>query len=263
MNNTFDSILGGLVEDTGNRPMTATQIVHRRLRAEIISLKRLPGDPVSEKEIALECGVSRTPIREALLRLSEEKLIDIVPKSGTRVSKIPVASLLEAQVARTALEQVTVRAAAQRAQRSDVANLQATIVLQQEHQEADDTDKFYSSDEALHFAIAVAAGYPGIWRFIERIKLQVDRYRRLTLPQPHRMERVLDEHTEIVEAIAARDDERAVMAMTTHLGGLSAEDLRAIHDTNPNYFIGDINSVCEKWSDGNVGLLTQAAPRLS
>ena len=56
---------------SNQRALTTTQIVHLRLRQEIVSMQRLPGEPISEKEIAQECGVSRTPIREALLRLQK------------------------------------------------------------------------------------------------------------------------------------------------------------------------------------------------
>ncbi|WP_319486341.1 GntR family transcriptional regulator [uncultured Cohaesibacter sp.] len=229
------------------RALTTTQIVHQRLRDEIISMQRLPGEPISEKEIALEIGVSRTPIREALLRLSEERLVDIVPKSGTSVAKIPIADVLESQVARAALEQVTTIAAVKRAKGSDIASMQALLVVQQEQKEAVNYEKFYKSDEDLHHAIALAGGYPGIWTIIDRIKIQVDRYRLLTLQHPLRMERVLEEHRNIVEAIAEHDEHRAAEAMRLHLDGLSAEDLRVIRDHNPSYFVGDLDQVLDRW----------------
>lgn len=239
---------GGIMAADGNqRALTTTQIVHRRLRTEIVSMQRLPGEAISEKEIALEHGVSRTPIREALLRLSEERLVDIVPKSGTSVAKIPIADVLESQVARAALEQVTTKAAVELAKGSDIARLRALIIAQQEHKEAEDYEKFYATDEDLHHAIALAGGYPGIWTIIDRIKLQVDRYRLLTIQQPLRMERVLQEHADIVEAIAAHDEDRAAEAMRLHLDGLSAEDLSDIRDRNPSYFIGDLEQVLDRW----------------
>nr|WP_321462166.1 GntR family transcriptional regulator [uncultured Cohaesibacter sp.] len=229
------------------RALTTTQIVHLRLRTEIISMQRLPGEAISEKEIAQECGVSRTPIREALLRLSEERLVDIVPKSGTSVAKIPIADVLESQVARAALEQVTTKAAVKRARGSDVANMRALLIAQQEHKDALNYEKFYEADEDLHQAIALAGGYPGIWTIIDRIKLQVNRYRLLTLQHPRRMERVLKEHADIVDAIAEHDEDRAAEAMRLHLDGLSAEDLRVIRDHNPSYFVGDLDQVLDRW----------------
>ncbi|SKA16524.1 GntR family transcriptional regulator [Consotaella salsifontis] len=229
--------------------LTAAQLVHQRLREEIVSLRRRPGDPINEKEIAAESGVSRTPVREALLRLAEEKLIEIVPKSGTIVAKIPVDVLPEAIVARTALEQVTVRAAAERARGSDIASLRAILELQRESQESEDYRAFHAADEALHRAIAQAAGYPGIWTIIEQLKIQLDRYRRLTLPQPNRMERACSEHTAIVEAVAAHDTEAAVQAMDRHMDGLGSS-LGAIRDLSPEYFTGDVEAAYIKWGRG-------------
>jgi DNA-binding GntR family transcriptional regulator len=112
--------------------LTAAQLVHERLRDEIVSLQRRTGDVIYEKEIAQEAQVSRTPVREVLLRLADEKLVEIVPKSGTIVARIPVAKLPEIILARTALETITVRAAAERARGSDVAGLRALIELQRE-----------------------------------------------------------------------------------------------------------------------------------
>ena len=98
---------------------------HRALREEIISLTRKPGEPIVEKDIAQAQSVSRTPVREALLRLAAEGLVDTVAKSGTFVARIPISALPEAIVVRKALEQVTARAAATQARRSQITNLKA------------------------------------------------------------------------------------------------------------------------------------------
>ncbi|WP_237153958.1 GntR family transcriptional regulator [Oryzibacter oryziterrae] len=223
---------------------TAAQAVHQRLRDEIVSLKRRPGDVVFEKEIAANAGISRTPVREALLRLADENLVEIVPKSGTIVSRIPVSSLPEIIVARTALERVTVRAAAERARNSDVVGLRAIIERQREAIAAVDHDAFHGHDEELHRAIAAVSGYPGLWTMIQQIKVQLDRYRRLTLPQPHRMERAIAEHETIIDAIGARDGDRAESAIVRHFKGLSLS-LEAIRGLNPDYFDGDIGELAD------------------
>src|SRR6202022_3606794 len=97
------------------RPRTATAAskIYSNLRAELVSMQRRPGEAVSEAEIALSYGVSRTPVREAILRLSDEGLVEIFPQSGIIVSRIPVAALPEAIVIRKALEETTARMAAQ------------------------------------------------------------------------------------------------------------------------------------------------------
>ncbi|MBK1690331.1 GntR family transcriptional regulator [Rubrivivax gelatinosus] len=227
--------------------LTAAQLVHERLRDEIVSLQRRPGDVIYEKEIAQEAQVSRTPVREALLRLADEKLVEIVPKSGTIVARIPVAKLPEIILARTALETITVRAAAERARGSDVAGLRALIELQREKLEAGDQAGFHAADETMHRAIAEAAGLPGIWEMVQQIKVQLDRYRRLTLPQPHRMELALDEHAALVDAIAAHDADTAAARVAAHLEGLNAS-LATIRELNPDYFAGDVDAVYERWA---------------
>src|ERR1700682_6778454 len=77
----------------GRRVETASATVYRVLRQEIIWLKRKPGEPIIEKDIALAQSVSRTPVREALLRLAAEGLVDTVSKSGTFVARTPFSAL--------------------------------------------------------------------------------------------------------------------------------------------------------------------------
>jgi DNA-binding GntR family transcriptional regulator len=227
--------------DTSPRVGTASAAVYRLLRDEIVWLRRKPGEPIAERDIAQARGISRTPVREALLRLAAEGLVDTISKSGTFVARIPLAALPEAIVVRQALEQVTARAAAQRARRSDVATLRATLERQREAEAADDRVAFHRADEAFHAGIAAAGGYPGIWSLIQNVKTQIDRYRLLTLPQPGRMLRVVKEHVAVVTAIERHDPDRAATAMAGHLDGLriSMEDIRRM---NPDFFYEDIHS---------------------
>jgi DNA-binding GntR family transcriptional regulator len=224
----------------GRRVETASAIVYRVLRQEIIWLRRKPGEPIIEKEIALAQGVSRTPVREALLRLAAEGLVDTVSKSGTFVARIPLRALPEAIVVRKALEQVTARSAATHARRSEVTSLRAILERQREADAAGDRSAFHSADEAFHAAVAAVGGYPGIWSLVQGVKLQIDRYRLLTLPLPGRMARVIKEHAAVVAAIEDHDADRAAAAMEEHLDGLriSMEDIRRM---NPDFFYEDIH----------------------
>jgi DNA-binding GntR family transcriptional regulator len=218
---------------------SASASIYRTLRQEIIWLIRKPGEPIIEKDIAQARRVSRTPVREALLRLAAEGLVDTVAKSGTFVARIPISGLPEAIVVRKALEQVTARAAAVHARRSHVTNLRAILERQREAEAAGDRGAFHLADEAFHAAIAAAGGYPGIWSLVQGVKTQIDRYRLLTLPQPGRMARVIKEHAAVVTAIERHDADRAAAAMEGHLDGLqiSMEDVRRM---NPDFFYEDI-----------------------
>src|ERR1700728_670711 len=178
------------------RPRTATAAsrIYSDLRTELVSLRRRPGEAISEAEIALSYGVSRTPVREAILKLSDEGLLEIYPQSGIFVSRIPMAALPEAIIVRKALEETTAQLAAERATSSQILILHAILERQREADAANDRDAFHHADEAFHAGIADVAGHPGIWTLIQQVKIHVDRYRRLTLPQQGRIARAIEEH---------------------------------------------------------------------
>ncbi|MHC2439368.1 GntR family transcriptional regulator [Bradyrhizobium sp. USDA 4451] len=219
------------------RPRTATAAarIYAELRAELVSLQRKPGDPILETEIARSYGVSRTPVREAILRLSDEGLVEIFPQSGIFVSRIPLAALPEAIIVRRSLEETMTRMATERASASQILGLHAILERQREADMAGDREAFHQADEAFHAAIADVAGHPGIWKLILQVKVHVDRFRRLTLPQRGRMTEVIAEHEAVMTAIEAHDAVRAGAAMVTHLERLLA-DISATRHNNPEFF---------------------------
>jgi DNA-binding GntR family transcriptional regulator len=221
----------------GGRPRTATASakIYSDLRMELVSLQRRPGEAVSEAEIALSYGVSRTPVREAILKLSDEGLLEIFPQSGIFVSRIPVAALPEAIIIRKALEETTARLAAERATSSQTLVLHSILQRQREASAAGDGDAFHHADEMFHATIAEVAGHPGIWKLIQQVKVHVDRYRRLTLPQQGRIEKVIAEHAPILDAIEAHDPAAAGIAMAFHLERLLS-DISATQSINPEFF---------------------------
>ncbi len=218
---------------------TIADTVYRRLRQDIVSMALVPGTPISEKEVAAEENVSRTPVREAVLRLAEERLVEVVPKSGTYVARIPLSALPEAIVARRALEGVTVRAAARHAIPSQVTGLIALVQRQEEAAQRGALVEFHKADEDFHAEIARIGRYPGIWDLIQQVKVQIDRYRRLTLPQEGRMDMVAGEHMAVVRAIEAHDEDLAAARMEEHLGKLQL-DISVFRDMWPDYFVHDL-----------------------
>jgi DNA-binding GntR family transcriptional regulator len=227
------------VHRRNGRPRTATASarIYSDLRAQLVSLQRRPGEVVSEAEIALSYGVSRTPVREAILKLSDEGLLEIFPQSGIFVSRIPVAALPEAIIIRKALEETTARFAAERATSSQILNLHSIVERQREANAARDRDVFHQADEMFHATIAEVAGYPGIWTLIQQVKVHVDRYRLLTLPQEGRIARTIAEHEAILAGIEAHDPRAARTAMEFHLERLLA-DISATQSINPEFFDG-------------------------
>lgn len=158
--------------------------VHALLRSRITSLELLPGTPLSENELATELDVSRTPVREALILLGEESLVDVFPKLGTFVSRISVDAVLEAQFMREALELAALREAVERADAEDIAALRAILDAQRAALTTADPDAFFEQDEAFHRRLMEASGYRTLWRTVTTAKAHLDRARRLSLPSP-------------------------------------------------------------------------------
>ncbi|POF28021.1 GntR family transcriptional regulator [Roseibium marinum] len=228
----------GAPDRHAKKAMRNSEIVYRDLRDAIVNVTLPPGAPLVEKEITERYGISRTPVREAMLKLAEERLVDVFPKSGTFVARIPVAVLQEAIVARRALEEVCVREATAKATKSQLMQLQAVIQRERELCAAGDEQAFHDADNAFHAGVAAAGGYPGIWTMIEKIRLQVERYRRLTLPQKGRMKLIVAEHAAVLDAMEHGDADAAVEAMNSHLNKLQI-DIETFRDLWPDYFLFD------------------------
>ncbi len=174
------------------------------------------------------------------MRPSKEKLVEVVPQSGTFVARIPLSLLTEAFVVRRALEAVTMRAAVAQATAAQVAEFRAMIHQQRDIAATGDSEAFHHADEQFHAAFARVGNYPGIWELIRQVKVQIDRYRRLTLPQSGRKELIVQEHEAVVDALAAGNAALAVECMELHLDHLQL-DISIFRDMWPDYFIHDID----------------------
>lgn len=220
----------------GKSNFTIADHVYNQLHRSIVSLELKPGSPISEQEIAQAEGVSRTPVREAILRLSKECLVEVVPKSGTYVGRIPLASLLEALIAKSALEQVTIKAAAKRATPSQIMKLKASLEEQREAAGENNYEYFKQADEAFHELIASIAGYPSIWAMIRQLKVQIDRTCRLILKDAGVMTMTLEEHALIVDGIENNKPALAASRMNEHMERIEKEAAEECKKF-PEYFI--------------------------
>ena len=222
----------------GKSNITIADHVYYQLHRSIVSLDLKPGSPISEQEIAQAEGVSRTPVREAILRLSKECLVEVVPKSGTYVGRIPLGSLTEALIAKSALERVTIKAAAHSSTPSQVMKLKASLEEQREAANESNYEDFTAASEAFHELIAAIAGYSSIWMMIKQLKVQIDRTRRLILQDAGVMEMTLEEHSLIVEAIEKNDPTIASSRMEEHMELLEKKIVEEWKKF-PEYFIQD------------------------
>jgi DNA-binding GntR family transcriptional regulator len=176
-----------------------------------------PGAPLRKEEIALELGVSRAPVSDAISRLAEEGLVDVFPQHGSFVALIRATDVRESLFVRTALEVEAMRRLATVADAATLRILDSNITAQAKALAAGNLEQFYDLDEALHASIFGAIEKPRALRLLEAARAPLDRVRRLALPQAGRPEQTLAEHRALVEAIRSGDSEYAAAAMRAHL----------------------------------------------
>jgi len=200
-----------------NQALPKTAQVYDLVRSAIVALDMPPGMAINEKKICEELQISRTPLREAILQLHAENLVDVRPNSGTFVAPIDLRFVLEGQLVRDALEMKVVRFAARRVDKPFMARLDLNMHQQRTLAAERDYDQFYEQDEAMHQLICEHGASLRIWRLVTGAKAQLDRVRRLQIPEPNHLTIVLAEHEVIVEAIRAGDETAAALAMKVHL----------------------------------------------
>jgi DNA-binding GntR family transcriptional regulator len=213
-----------------DRKKPAAAQVFDHLRALIVALAVPPGATLARAVIADRFGVSQTPVREALLKLEEEGLVDTYPQSTTKVSKIDLQRVREAQFLRISVEVETVRKLAAEAATLDLYPVEALIGAQGAHLERGDIPAFFQADRDMHRTMLELAGVPGLWNVIRSRSGHLDRLRHLHLPTPGKAQSVIEEHRGVLEAIAAGDPAAAQHRLREHLSGTiaSVEDLREL-----------------------------------
>jgi DNA-binding GntR family transcriptional regulator len=203
--------------------LSKSQRVYTYLRRRIRELKIPPGSILNKNEIALEIGVSRAPVSEAIARLAREGLVDIFPQNGSFVSPIRPLDIRESLFIRTALEVATVKRVTLLRDKELQKRLEDIIEAQADALKEPELDlvRYDDLDEALHAEIVGAVDLPHTQHLLEAARVLLDRPRFLTLPVDHRPEDTYYEHRRIVDAIGTGDAEFAGAAMKAHLTNVS------------------------------------------
>ncbi|MBC8741352.1 GntR family transcriptional regulator [Paraburkholderia sp. UCT31] len=217
-----------------DRSRHAAPQVFERLREMILSLELTPGTVLSRTELANRYGLSQTPVRDALMKLGEEGLVDIYPQHATVVSQINVTSALQAHFLRRSIELEVVRTLAQQRDATLIAELRLTIARQTEVLDLKNYEQFSLLDQAFHRQMYEAAGVPQLWDLVRRLSGHIDRLRRLNLPVEGKTIAVVRDHTEIVDAIDKGDVEAAQAALRKHLSGTLSQ-IDQIRTSHPNF----------------------------
>ena len=218
-----------------NRQKIITPQIYQFLQSAIVSVQLIPGEGLKEKDIIENLGVSRTPIREAMLRLEDEGLIDIYPQSGTYVSKIKIESVKESQFIREAMECAVVRYAAINKTDQLIKKLSKKLQGYEDAIDSGDQERMFLMDEEFHRTLADFCFQPRLWRITNLAKSHMDRVRHLSLTITERQPKVLEEHKTIFKNIIDSDQNQAEKSMREHLNYF-IYDLERIQSQKPEYF---------------------------
>ncbi|HUO53629.1 MAG TPA: GntR family transcriptional regulator [Rhodoblastus sp.] len=173
-----------------------------------------PGARLDEVELAEAFGVSRTPIREALIRLGTMRMIEKMPRKGWAVAPVSPRRLMEMFEFMAELEALCGAFAAQRA---TPFQLQKLLAAHQACQGVKDPDDYYRMNEGFHRALYEASGNEFLVEQTLEMQRRARPYRRLQLRAPTRIAESFAEHQEIVAAIQARDADRAARILRQHV----------------------------------------------
>ena len=210
--------------------------VYNVLKENIMNLSLKPGTPLRKKEIAKEFGVSRTPIREAFVKLKEEGLIDVYPQKGTFVSYIDLDKVQEAKFMREALEIKIVELACDIFPEEKMFDLEANLQIQKVSLKQNNYQKLFEYDNEFHEMLFAGCNMANIWTAIEQLSTHLNRMRMLSLSADFNRSDVIGDHQQIINAIENRDPKKAKKTMESHISRIQFDQEKLKRDY-PDYFV--------------------------
>lgn len=192
--------------------------VFNELEREILSGVYERGEVLTEIKLSERMGVSRTPIREALRRLEQERLIESTSK-GVKVVGIQIPDIEDICEIRMRLEGLAARWVAERATEENLNELQSAVELQEFYTQKEDSESLKNTDSRFHQIIYALCGSPTMRDTLEPLHRKLLKYRKASFSFPERAQQSLREHQAILEAIQRRD-------------GKAAEELTILHIKN-------------------------------
>jgi DNA-binding GntR family transcriptional regulator len=194
---------------------TATSRAYDHVKQAILDRVYPGGALLSEGELATAVGVSRTPVREALLRLETEGLVRLYPKRGALVLPVSSQEIIDVLETRELVETFTAGKAAIGAELA--AELAAHLEAMREHADAGDAKEFARADRCFHRTIVAAAGNEILTQLYDSLRDRQLRMAHLTFDDPARPTSAISDHAEILEAVRSGDRRRVRAAIHRHL----------------------------------------------
>ncbi|SDF33720.1 GntR family transcriptional regulator [Sporolituus thermophilus] len=215
---------------------SAREYVYRLLKFNIINLTLPPGQSLSEQDIADQLNVSRTPVREAFIKLAQENLLDILPQKGTYVSLIDIDHVEESKFVRETLEREVVQQACSFFPSELLFELQSNVTLQELCIKEKNYHKFFELDESMHGTIFKGCKKARTWAMMQQMNTHYNRVRMLNLAVGYDWDQLIFQHQELVRAIREKDVALGKQTIDKHLNKVVV-DLEYLRKEYEHYFL--------------------------
>ncbi|MCM4076404.1 GntR family transcriptional regulator [Paractinoplanes hotanensis] len=215
------------------------QDVYATLRRKVLTTELAPGAPLSENELAAALGVSRTPVRESLILLAEEGLVQVFPKVGSFVSRVDPVRVADAQFLREAVELAALDDLPPTLDPALLTELEENLRRQDEPDV--DLEGFFALDEEFHLGLLKLSGHGAAWTTVGNAKGHLDRARRLGLHEATPPAVNAGQHRAIFNAVRTGDIAEARATMRLHLRAVF-DDVERIRERSPELFASNDGS---------------------
>lgn len=213
---------------------SAREYAYRTIKYNVISLELKPGSLISENELASEIGVSRTPVREALIELSKLKIIEIYPQKGSIISLIDKELVEEARFLRLLLETAIVEIACDIATEEEILTMEENLRLQEFYLENANKEKQLQLDNEFHELLFSMSNKKFTYHILDGLMIHFDRARSLSL-SVIKGSKTISDHRAIIQAIKNKDKKEACQLITDHLSRYKIDE-QELRKEYPQYF---------------------------
>ncbi len=212
-----------------------TENVYFTLKENILNWNFKPGQRISEKSISEKFGVSRTPVRESFIKLSNEGLIEIKPQKGSFITKINLDDAFEGIFIRNTIESEIIRSCYNKLDYKSLVELEEIIEQQCIYAKEKKYMDFFEYDDLFHKTIFFAANKKISWRVVNEALAHFVRLRTLVLLESQKCEQIIEEHKQILRAFREKNPEKALKYFEEHTNKIYAEKAYFI-EKYPAYF---------------------------
>lgn len=190
---------------------------YQAIKNKILTCEIRPGEPLVERQLAAELGISKTPVREALKTLAHEGLVEIIPRRGAYVIEMPAKDLYDIYQVRQALECLAMELCLPKINQTEIEYLTELVDRSSMRWENFDFDVFLEMDELFHRFFIEKSGNQELVNTVMALDTKIARYRSFTAFMPGRIEASLKEHQDILEAIKTANHQEAISNLKIHL----------------------------------------------